>query len=142
MKWRTLINKTNASTFKWPEGWDTRERVAEQLECSPDRVREVLAPAIRAGAVEVRDFKVWEDGRFVRKTGFRAVDTSKPKTTTKASKEEERPELSVGLRVVSRRASGRGVVTKVGGAKFMVDWGKKQTSYAMTAWKKRDILPA
>ena len=132
MKWKTLINKTNASTFRWPEGWDTREKVAEQLECSPDRVREVLASAIRTGAVEVKDFKIWEDGRFVRKTGFRAMDSTKQ---TKS----EKVQLVKGLRVASRRAGGSGVVTKIGKTQFVVDWGDKRTTYGLSAWDKKDV---
>ena len=132
MKWKTLINKTNASTFRWPEGWDTREKVAEQLECSPDRVREVLASAIRTGAVEVKDFKIWEDGRFVRKTGFRAMDSTKQ---TKS----EKVQLVKGLRVASRHGARSGVVTKIGKTQFVVDWGDKRTTYALSAWDKKDV---
>jgi len=133
MNWKNLLNKTNASTFKWPEGWDTREEVAEQLECSPDRVREVLAPAIRAGNVEVKEFKIWEDGRFVRKTGFRAAAESKPATKVM---------LSAGLRVQTRRGANHGVVTEASADSFTVNWGDKQTTYAIAAWQKRDIRPS
>jgi hypothetical protein len=134
MNWKNLLNKTNASTFKWPEGWDTREEVAEQLECSPDRVREVLAPAIRAGTVEVKEFKIWETGRFVRKTGFRAAADSSP-APAKAV-------LAPGLRVQTRRGASQGVVTEASAEGFTVDWGDKQTIYAIAAWQKRDIRPS
>jgi hypothetical protein len=134
MNWKNLLNKTNASTFKWPEGWDTREEVAEQLECSPDRVREVLAPAIRAGTVEVKEFKIWEDGRFVRKTGFRAAADIKPVPAKIV--------LAAGVRVQTRRGANHGVVTEANADRFTVNWGDKQTTYSIAAWQKRDIRPS
>jgi len=73
MKWKKLLHKQNARHFAWPPGWDTAEAIAEQLECSPERVREHLAPSIRAGEVEAKQFTIWdaETGRKVIKTGFR-----------------------------------------------------------------------
>jgi hypothetical protein len=73
MKWKSLLHKQNARHFAWPAGWDPAEVIAEQLECSPERVREHLAPSIRAGEVEVKQFTIWdsETGRKVIKTGFR-----------------------------------------------------------------------
>ena len=71
--WKTVVEKQNKKTYQWPEGWDTREEVAEQLECSTDRVGQVLAPGIRAGEIEVQAFPVWDDllKRVVRVTGYR-----------------------------------------------------------------------
>ena len=73
MKWKKLLHKQNARHYAWPPGWDTAESIAEQLECSPERVREHLAPSIRAGEVEAKQFTIWdgETGRKVIKTGFR-----------------------------------------------------------------------
>jgi len=73
MNWKKLVHKQNAKHYAWPEGWDPAEVIAEQLECSPERVREHLAPSIRAGEVEVKQFTIWdgETGRKVVKTGFR-----------------------------------------------------------------------
>ena len=73
MNWKNEVNRINKAAFSWPKGWSTREEIAEQLECSPDRVREVLAPGIKSGDIEVKDFQVWEDGRKIRKTGYRKV---------------------------------------------------------------------
>lgn len=71
--WKAVMAKQNKKTFRWPDGWDTREEVAEQLECSPDRVSQHLAPCIRAGEIEVQAFPVWDDvlKRVVRVTGYR-----------------------------------------------------------------------
>jgi hypothetical protein len=73
--WKTFVNKDSAKRFVLPPGWDSREVIADQLECSPDRVREVLAPAIRSGEVEVKQFPVWDAklGRKVMVTAFRTV---------------------------------------------------------------------
>lgn len=73
MKWKKLVHKQNARHYAWPAGWDTAEQIAEQLECSPERVREHLAPSIRAGEVEVKQFTIWdsETERKVVKTGYR-----------------------------------------------------------------------
>jgi hypothetical protein len=75
MKWKKQIQKQNARHYAWPTGWDPAEVIAEQLECSPERVREHLAPSIRCGEVEVKSFTVWdpETGRKFLKTGFRLV---------------------------------------------------------------------
>lgn len=71
--WKKVIHKRNAADHKWPEGWSTREEVAEEMECSPDRVHTLLLPAIKAGDVEVQDFPVWDDlvKRVVRVRGYR-----------------------------------------------------------------------
>ena len=73
MKWKKLVHKQNARHYAWPSGWDTAEQIAEQLECSPERVREHLAPSIRAGEVEMKQFTIWdgETERKVVRTGFR-----------------------------------------------------------------------
>jgi hypothetical protein len=82
MKWKKLLHKQNARHYAWPPGWDTAEEIAEQLECSPERVREHLAPSIRAGEVECKQFTIWdsESGRKVIKTGFRIGGQKKPET--------------------------------------------------------------
>lgn len=83
MNWKNEVNRINKAAYSWPKGWSTREEIAEQLECSVDRVREILAPGIKSGDIEVKDFHVWEDGRKMRKTGYRKVvveaKASKPK---------------------------------------------------------------
>lgn len=61
MDWKKLVEKKNAETFVLPEGWDSREVVAEQLECSPDKVDDHLRPALKSGEVMKNTFKVWDD---------------------------------------------------------------------------------
>jgi hypothetical protein len=91
MKWKKLLHKQNAKHYAWPHGWDTAEEIAEQLECSPERVREHLAPSIRAGEVECKQFTIWdsESGRKIIKTGFRIGGA---KTETRVESRESRVE--------------------------------------------------
>ena len=71
--WKPYVASMNAKTYVLPQGWDSREVVATQLECSTDRVRTVLAPAIKAGEVEVKVFQVWDKvvRRVVPTTAYR-----------------------------------------------------------------------
>lgn len=73
--WKTLVEANNAKTYVLPEGWDTKEKVAEQLECSEDRVRLLLAPALKNGTVEAGTFPLWDDvtKRVVRVTAYRRI---------------------------------------------------------------------
>lgn len=82
MNWKSLVEAQNRKTYVLPPGWDSRDKVAEQLECSVDNVRVLLAPAIRAKAVEVQQFPVWDDiiKKVVRITAYRRrVDNTQKK---------------------------------------------------------------
>lgn len=82
MNWKLLVEAQNRKTYVLPPGWDSRDKVAEQLECSVDNVRVLLAPAIRAKAVEVQQFPVWDDiiKKVVRITAYRRrVDNAQKK---------------------------------------------------------------
>ncbi len=71
--WKTIVDEHNKRAFAWPPGWSTKEDIAIQLGCTPDRVRDVLAPALRAGVVEAKMHRVWTDGRMSRVIGYRQV---------------------------------------------------------------------
>lgn len=73
MNWKIHVERMSARNFVLPEGWDSREKIAEQLECSPESVRRVLAPAIKSGEVEQAVFPVWDAmvKRVVRTTAYR-----------------------------------------------------------------------
>ena len=73
--WKTLVETQNAKSYVLPDGWDSRETVAEMLECSEDRVRIWLAPALKNGTVETAVFPVWDDvtKRVVRVTAYRRI---------------------------------------------------------------------
>jgi hypothetical protein len=81
--WKSTVAKLNRKTYAWPAGWSTREQVAEELECSPERVSEILAPGIRLGDIEKGSFPVWDE-RLQRKVmviGYRERKTSEEPPT-------------------------------------------------------------
>ena len=86
MNWKSLVETQNAKSYVLPEGWDSREKIAEQLECSPDRVRILLAPGLKSGAIETAVFPVWCDvtKRVVRTSAYRRKPEKKSETKTKA----------------------------------------------------------
>lgn len=73
MNWKTYVEKKNATTFVLPAGWDSREDVAEQLECSPDKVDDHLRPSLKSGDVEKSIFPIWDKvlKRLVRVVAYR-----------------------------------------------------------------------
>jgi hypothetical protein len=73
MNWKNLVESQNAKSYVLPEGWDAREKIAEQLECSSDRVRVLLAPGLKSGVIETAIFPVWDaiTKRVIRVTAFR-----------------------------------------------------------------------
>jgi hypothetical protein len=63
MKWQKAIDKINAEKYCIPHGWDTKEHIAEELQCSPERVHDMLKSGVSAGAFEAQDFPVWDAKR-------------------------------------------------------------------------------
>lgn len=61
--WLAVTNRVNKDRYKIPSGWETKEQVAESLQCDPRRVHEFLRPAIASGEVERQEFSVWDDKR-------------------------------------------------------------------------------
>ncbi len=58
--WKSFVETTQAKAYVLPEGWDTRETIADQLACSSDNVRKLLAPAIKTGVVEFKQMPIWD----------------------------------------------------------------------------------
>jgi len=75
MNWKTLVEAEYQKAYILPEGWDSKEKVAEQLGCSDDSVRRALAPALKSGTVESQVFAVWDDitKKVIRVTAYRRV---------------------------------------------------------------------
>lgn len=73
MNWKQLVEAQNKKTYVLPAGWDSRDKIAEQLECSVDNVRILLGPAIRNKTVEVQQFPIWDDitKKVIRVTAYR-----------------------------------------------------------------------
>lgn len=61
MSWKTLIEKTQADAYKLPDGWETRDAIAEEMGCSSDNVRKLLQPALKSGAVEFKQLPIWDE---------------------------------------------------------------------------------
>jgi DNA-binding CsgD family transcriptional regulator len=61
MNWKNYVEKKNAKTFVIPPGWDSRDEIANQLECSPERVDDHLRPALKSGEVTKQVFRVWDE---------------------------------------------------------------------------------
>jgi hypothetical protein len=116
--WNKIVASANAEKFKFPshEGWVTREKVAEELDCSPERVPEVLSVAIRSGAVETRAFTVWDSAgqRKTRVIGYREV----------RSAAHVKGELAEGSRIRHRRSGRLGTISKDRG-KWVARWDSK-----------------
>ena len=76
MDWKKLVEKKNAKTFVLPQGWDSRETVAMQLDCSTEKVDDHLRPALKSGEVIKQQFKVWDGDqkRLVFVVAYRAAD--------------------------------------------------------------------
>lgn len=73
MNWKNHVETQSAKLYVLPQGWDSKEKIADQLECSIDRVRVQLAPGIKAGLIETNVFPVWDKTtkRVVRVTAYR-----------------------------------------------------------------------
>ncbi len=69
------MEKDSAKRYRLPDGWTSKEDIAEQMGCSEDRVRLNLAPAIKDGTVESGLFPVWDDvaKRVNRVTAYREI---------------------------------------------------------------------
>lgn len=63
--WLALTEKENAKAYVLPKGWDSRDDVAAQLDCSPEKVDDHLRPALKSGKVTKQQFRVW-DSRLKR----------------------------------------------------------------------------
>lgn len=75
MNWKRHVEQQNEKTYVLPEGWDSREKIAEELQCSPEKVSDHLRPSLASGVVEKGVFKVWDSrlGRTQLVTAYRPV---------------------------------------------------------------------
>lgn len=73
--WKSAVEKSLAEAHVLPDGWDSREEIAEQLGCSDERVRLVMAPLIKDRKAEVKVFTVWdrELKRLSKVTAYREI---------------------------------------------------------------------
>lgn len=80
MNWRKHVEQQNEKTYVLPEGWDSREKIAEELQCSPEKVSDHLRPSLSSGVIEKGVFKVWDGrlGRTTLVTAYRPVAADAP----------------------------------------------------------------
>jgi hypothetical protein len=78
--WIKTVNEINHKRFTIPLGWETRDQVAESLQCAPDKVADILKPGIASGDIEKQDFPIWDEKRrlSVKVTCFRLADRDAP----------------------------------------------------------------
>jgi DNA-binding Lrp family transcriptional regulator len=121
MNWKNYVVDLQRQTYRLPPGWDSREDIAAQLDCSPERVLDHLRPAIKSGAVEQGSFDVWDEklGRRVRVTAYRkapakASPNPSPKPTPKLGHSpDDRAEIIAALRAEGRSWSQVGAALGV-----------------------------
>lgn len=78
--WLSTISQINAKRYVVPHGWDTKEAVAESLQCDPSRVADLMKPGIDSGEIERQVFPVWDASRrmAVQTVCYRVAGTKKP----------------------------------------------------------------
>jgi hypothetical protein len=117
--WKKIVSSSNAKQYRWPTGWQTREQVAEDLECSRDRVAEILAPAIEQGLIERKQFPVWDlaTHRKIMITGYREIPREE-----RGDGSKEKKEPTEGAKVRRKHGSGKIGVLSKDGRKWKVTW--------------------
>ena len=95
--WLAVTNRINKDRYRIPAGWETKEQVAESLQCDPGRVHELLRPAIASGEVERQEFSVWDDKRrcTVRVACYRLAQSQSGKQSQGADSLNDRIAASI-----------------------------------------------
>ena len=98
MNWKATVAKLNSKHFAFPAGWDTRDTIAAQLECSPDRVDTLLGPGLKSGEIEKQQFPVWDSrlGRKVLVWGYRQKGAATPQAKPSS-------ELATAVRALAKK---------------------------------------
>ena len=63
MNWQKAIDKINIEKYRVPAGWDTKEKIAIELQCAPERVHDLLRGGLASGVFEAQEFPVWDAKR-------------------------------------------------------------------------------
>ena len=126
--WKNIVSSSNAKQYRWPAGWQTREQVAEDLECSRDRVSDVLSPAIEQGLIERKQFPVWDQvtRRKIMVTGYREISKSERQERAANPKKSDEPrvvkEPLEGSKIRRRRGSGKIGILSREGKRWKITW--------------------
>lgn len=65
MNWQKAVEKINIQKYSIPAGWDTKDKIAMELQCSPERVHDLLKGGLASGAFEMQEFPVWDVKRRI-----------------------------------------------------------------------------
>lgn len=138
--WKNIVSSSNAKQYKWPAGWQNRDQVAEELECSRDRVAEVLAPAIEQGLIERRPFSVWDSvtRRKVTVFGYREIPKSERHEKT-ATSPGIKKDPSEGAKVRRRRGSGKIGILSKDGKRWKITWPHCAPTFPSAAAFGKDL---
>lgn len=112
--YKDIIDQVNKNKYGVPPGWDTAEKVAEEIGCQPHRVRELLADAIKEGLVEAQKVQVWVPGAnggrgaktimtVYRKALFNKTIKPSKKSAVKPSAENVPDEIKQKILEVAKR---------------------------------------
>jgi hypothetical protein len=147
--WQKVKNKINKKKYGAPDGWDSRDTVAEQLKCDPSRVSKILSFGIESGDILCRQFYVWDDirGTAIIKTFYKEnIKDSECQDedakilcgfrTTKAKETFNDSHKRPVKRVFSRHRKIEGTLYQ----DKSVTWDNGKISFpSESSWKKRDI---
>jgi hypothetical protein len=61
--WLKTVNEINSKRFVIPDGWETRDQVAESLQCDPAKVADIMKPGVASGDIERQTFPLWDAAR-------------------------------------------------------------------------------
>ena len=139
--WKNIVSSSNARQYKWPAGWQTREQVAEELECSRDRVSDVLAPAIEQGLVERKSFPVWDQTtrRKIMVTGYREISRTERQERAAEPEKTSQKEPAEGAKVRRRRGSGKIGILSRDGKRWKITWPHCKPTYPSKKAFGRDL---
>lgn len=143
--WQKAKNKINQKKYSLPDGWDSRDVVADQLKCDPSKVSEILSFGIESGDILCKQFYVWDQvrGRAVNKT-FYKENLNHEEDNAKCFCESYPPDKKVFhtelngpvKRVYSRHRKIEGTLYQ----DKTVTWDNGKISFpSASSWKKRDI---
>lgn len=135
--WKRIVEDHSKKAYKWPSGWDSRETIADQLECSPERVAEILSRAIKDGEVEKKPITYWDENlkKKVTAIGYKQIE-KKEKSEKKISATINWPPAE-GIRV-SRLDNPKSRGTHIGKGK--IQWDNGHTTQPKGSTIKKIIL--
>jgi hypothetical protein len=149
MNWVKEKSRAHAAKYSWAQvapGWTPVEEVARQLGVKVREVREELRPGLELGNLQVRTFRVWEDGEFVKKDGWRkalAGGEEVKKSNGKVGHRKAKVEVKPGMQVMARKHGGRGKVVSVKAGRVTICWESVgERACKLSAFERGDVLLA